>query len=45
MSEMILVPLDGSKLDEAALHYIEQLVTRMAPKEKMEAMLFHVITP
>ena len=44
MSEKILVPLDGSKLGEAALHYIEETLSRLAPREKAEVILFHVVT-
>jgi len=44
MSEKILVPLDGSKLGEAALHYIEEMLSRLAPGEQAEVTLFHVIT-
>ncbi len=44
MAERILIPLDGSKLGEAALHYVEELVSRLAPRAKVEVILFHVIT-
>jgi nucleotide-binding universal stress UspA family protein len=44
MSERILIPLDGSKLGEAALSYVEVLISRLAPEEKVEIILFHVIT-
>jgi nucleotide-binding universal stress UspA family protein len=44
MSERILIPLDGSQLGEAALSYVEELISRLAPKEKVEITLFHVIT-
>ena len=44
MSERILIPLDGSKLGEAALSYVEELISRLAPEEKVEITLFHVIT-
>ena len=44
MSERILIPLDGSKLGEAALHYLEGTFSRLAPGEKVEVTLFHVIT-
>lgn len=44
MSERILIPLDGSKLGEAALSYIRKLISRLAPKEKVELTLLHVIT-
>ena len=44
MSERILIPLDGSELGEVALRYIEGLVSRVSPGEKVEVILFHVIT-
>ena len=44
MSERILIPLDGSKLGEAALSYVEELISSLAPEEKVEITLFHVIT-
>ncbi len=44
MSERILIPLDGSKLGEAALSYVEELISRLAPEEKVEITLLHVIT-
>ena len=44
MSERILIPLDGSKVGEAALRYVEGLVSRLAPGAKVEVTLFHVIT-
>jgi nucleotide-binding universal stress UspA family protein len=44
MPERILIPLDGSKLGEAALRYVEEMVSRLAPGEKVRVTLFHVIT-
>ena len=44
MPERILIPLDGSKLSETALHYVEGLVSRLALAAKMEVTLFHVVT-
>ncbi len=44
MSERILIPLDGSKLGEAALHYVEGLVSRVSPGAGVKVTLFHVIT-
>ncbi|OHE62836.1 MAG: hypothetical protein A2Z99_18880 [Treponema sp. GWB1_62_6] len=41
MSERILIPLDGSELGETALRYVEGLVARLAPGEKVEVTLFH----
>lgn len=44
MSERILIPLDGSKVGEAAISYINGMITRLAPEERVEITLFHVIT-
>ena len=44
MSERILIPLDSSKVGEAALHYVEELVSRLSPGAKVEVTLFRVIT-
>jgi nucleotide-binding universal stress UspA family protein len=44
MYEKILVPLDGSKVAEASLPNVEDLVVRMAPKTKIEVTLLQVIT-
>ena len=44
MSERILIPLDGSEVGEAALHYVQGLVSRLAPGKTVEITLFHVIT-
>ncbi len=44
MSERILMPLDGSKLGEAAISYVDGLIARLAPEEQIEITLFHVIT-
>ncbi|WP_163337774.1 universal stress protein [Desulfopila sp. IMCC35008] len=44
MSERILLPLDGSKLGEAGLSYVHDLISKLAPEEKVEIILFHVIT-
>jgi len=44
MSERILIPLDGSELGEAALHYVEDLVSKISSEKKIEVTLFHVIT-
>jgi nucleotide-binding universal stress UspA family protein len=44
MAEKILIPLDGSKLGEVALHYIEGMVSRLTLEKKVDVILFHVIT-
>ncbi|MFC2038869.1 universal stress protein [Chloroflexota bacterium] len=45
MTENILIPLDGSKLGESALHYVVQLVSKLKPKEIPEITLLQVIKP
>jgi nucleotide-binding universal stress UspA family protein len=44
MFERVLVPLDGSKVGEAALPVIKQLVDKLAPDTKVEITLIGVIT-
>ncbi len=44
MFERVLVPLDGSKVGEAALPVIGQLVNKLAPGSKIEIILIGVIT-
>jgi nucleotide-binding universal stress UspA family protein len=44
MFERILVPLDGSKVGEAALPVIDHLISKLAPGTKIEITLIGVIT-
>jgi nucleotide-binding universal stress UspA family protein len=44
MFERILVPLDGSKVGEAALPVLDQLINKLAPGTKIEITLIGVIT-
>jgi nucleotide-binding universal stress UspA family protein len=44
MFEKVLVPLDGSKVGEAAIPVIEQLVDKLARGTKVEVILIGVIT-
>lgn len=45
MYDRILVPLDGSKLGEAALPYVEGLVARLSPgTTKVEVTLLRVVS-
>jgi len=44
MFERVLVPLDGSRVGEAALPVIEQLVEKCVPVVKVEITLLGVIT-
>ncbi len=45
MYERILVPLDGSKVGESALPYVEDLVSKLSPEVKAEVTLFQVLSP
>lgn len=44
MYDKILVPLDGSKVGEAALPLIEELVAKLVPTSKIEVTLFQVVS-
>jgi len=44
MSEKILIPLDGSTLGETALRYVEERISNLEMGEKVEVVLFQVIT-
>ncbi len=44
MYEKILSPLDDSKIGEAALPYVEQLVSRLSPEVKVEITLLRVVS-
>jgi nucleotide-binding universal stress UspA family protein len=44
MNETILVPLDGSKTGEAALPYVDDLVSKLAPGVKAEVVLLQVLS-
>jgi len=44
MQERVLIPLDGSKVGEAALPFIEKLIDMLSPETKLEVTLFGVIT-
>ena len=43
MYEKILIPLDGSTIGEAALPYVEELVSKLSPRVKVEFILFRVV--
>jgi len=40
----ILIPLDGSKVGEVALPYVEELVSKLSPRVKLEFILFQVVS-
>ena len=44
MGEKILIPLDGSKIGEAALPYVEELVSKLSPRVKVEVTLLQVVS-
>ena len=44
MEERILVPLDGSKVGEAALPYVEELASKLLPEVKVEVTLLQVVS-
>ncbi len=39
----ILIPLDGSKTGETALSYVEELMSKLSPRVKLEFILFRVV--
>ena len=45
MYERIVVPLDGSKVGEAALSYVEDIVSKLSPEVKTEVILLQVLAP
>ncbi len=44
MHEKILIPLDGSKVGETALPYVEGLASKLSPEVKVEVTLLRVIS-
>jgi len=44
MAAKILIPLDGSEIGEAALPYIEGLMSKLSPRVKLEFILFRVVS-
>ena len=44
MYERMLVPLDGSKTGEAALPYVAELVSKLAPAGKVQVTLLQVVS-
>jgi nucleotide-binding universal stress UspA family protein len=45
MYERIVIPLDGSQVGEAALPYVEELVSKLSPEVKVEVTLLQVLSP
>ncbi len=44
MNERILVPLDGSKIGEAALPHVGELISKLSPETKVEVTLLQVLS-
>jgi nucleotide-binding universal stress UspA family protein len=44
VDEKIVVPLDGSKIGEAALPYVEDLLSKLSPEVKVEVVLLQVLS-
>ena len=44
MAAKILIPLDGSEIGEAALPYIDGLMSKLSPRVKLEFILFRVVS-
>ena len=44
MATKILIPLDGSKIGEAALPYVEELMSKLSPRVKVELTLLQVVS-
>ena len=44
MQERILVPLDGSRVSESVLPYVEDLVSKLSPGTKVEVTLLQVLS-
>lgn len=44
MQEKILIPLDGSRVGEAALPYVKELVSKLSPEVKVEITLFQSVS-
>ncbi|MBN2062155.1 MAG: universal stress protein [Deltaproteobacteria bacterium] len=45
MSKKILVPLDGSDIGEAALRYVEEMVSALKVSGNIEVTLIHILIP
>ena len=43
MTSKILIPLDGSKTGETALSYVEELISKLSPRVKVELSLIQVV--
>lgn len=44
MEERIVIPLDGSRIGEAALAYVEDLMSKLSPEVKVEIILLQVLS-
>ena len=45
MTKKILIPLDGSEMGEAALRYVEEMISNLELEgERAEVILIHILT-
>jgi nucleotide-binding universal stress UspA family protein len=44
VDEKIVIPLDGSKIGEAALVYVDDLMSKLSPEVKVEIVLLQVLS-
>jgi nucleotide-binding universal stress UspA family protein len=44
VDEKIVIPLDGSKISEAALAYVDDLMSKLSPEVKVEVVLLQVLS-
>ncbi len=44
MQEKILVPLDGSRVGEAAVPLVEEIISKLSPEVKVEVALLQVVS-
>ena len=45
MIKKILIPLDGSEIGEAALRYVEEMVSSLEASSNVEITLIHILVP
>jgi nucleotide-binding universal stress UspA family protein len=45
MSKKTLIPLDGSEIGEAALQYVEEMISSLELGNRIEVTLLHIIAP
>ena len=45
MAKKVLIPLDGSEIGEAALHYVEEMISNFGLGGRTSVILIHVVPP